>query len=224
MLSAVETKCGGMGVLGNCNGRMSWPRRGVYFFFEPCELRAGTGTGLRVVRVGTHAVSRRSKSTLWGRLSQHRGKADGAGGNHRGSVFRLLLGAALAARDPRLASATWGVGQSAAKAIRDSELKLEARVSKYIGKMPFIWLECDDEPSPESQRMHIERNAIALLSQATMPTPLDPPSQNWLGTHSPNEHVRRSGLWNSRHVLEGYDSGFLDSLEGLVVSQQAKAE
>ncbi len=90
--------------------------------------------------------------------------------------------------------------------------------------MPFIWLECDDDPSPDSQRMHIECNSIALLSLATMPTPLDPPSPNWLGTHSPNEHVRRSGLWNSRHVLESYDPSFLNSLDRLVVSQHAEAE
>jgi hypothetical protein len=35
---------------------MSWPRRGVYFFFENGEMRSETGTGPRVVRVGTHAM------------------------------------------------------------------------------------------------------------------------------------------------------------------------
>ena len=58
--------------LRDCEGRMDWPRRGVYFFFEPGENRSDSGSGLRIVRVGTHGVSSGSKSTLWQRLSQHR--------------------------------------------------------------------------------------------------------------------------------------------------------
>ena len=74
---------------------MDWPRRGVYFFFEPGESRSLSGTGSRIVRLGTHALANGSRSTLWQRLSQHRGNAKGDGGNHRGSIFRLLVGVAL---------------------------------------------------------------------------------------------------------------------------------
>ena len=35
---------------------MKWPARGVYFFREAGESRSDTGEGLRVVRVGTHAL------------------------------------------------------------------------------------------------------------------------------------------------------------------------
>lgn len=38
-----------------CDGKMDWPRRGVYFFFESGETRAGSDR-LRVVRVGTHGL------------------------------------------------------------------------------------------------------------------------------------------------------------------------
>ena len=58
--------------LADCHGRMDWPNRGVYFFFEPGEIRSDSGTGLRVVRVGTHALIEGSRTTLWNRLSQHR--------------------------------------------------------------------------------------------------------------------------------------------------------
>ncbi len=34
-----------------------------------------------------------------------------------------------------------------------------------------------------------------------------------LSIDSDRERVRRSGLWNSRHVDESYDSSFLDVLE-----------
>ena len=78
---------------------MSWPRRGVYFFFENGEPRSGTGAGPRVVRVGAHGLKNGARSTLWGRLSQHRGSSRSGLGNHRGSIFRLLVGVALANRN-----------------------------------------------------------------------------------------------------------------------------
>ncbi len=73
---------------------MDWPQRGVYFFRETGETRTDTGEGQRIVRVGTHALKSGARSTLWGRLSQHRGNASGGGGNHRGSIFRKIVGAA----------------------------------------------------------------------------------------------------------------------------------
>jgi hypothetical protein len=193
---------------------MPWPNRGVYFFFEPGEWRTQSGDGWRVVRVGTHAVSIGSKSSLWGRLSQHRGSVNG-GGNHRGSVFRLLVGAAIAERDRELWLPTWGKGQSASKQIRETEICLEHEVSRYIGSLPFLWVEIDDVPSSGSARAYIERNAIALLSNALAPSYaiVDPCSSGWLGLWCPSENIRRSGLWNSRCVMDQYDAKFLDLLE-----------
>ena len=98
LLDAIAQRCGGPRTLADCHGRMGWPRRGVYFFFETGEHRENCSSP-RVVRVGTHGL-RPSSSTLWGRLSQHRGSAGGGfpgGGNHRGSIFRLHVGEALLA-------------------------------------------------------------------------------------------------------------------------------
>ena len=78
---------------------MDWPPRGVYFFHESGEARSGTGGGPRVVRVGTHGLKSGSGSTLWDRLSQHRGSSRSGRGNHRGSIFRLIVGIALAKRN-----------------------------------------------------------------------------------------------------------------------------
>lgn len=75
--------------LRDCHGSDGWPQHGVYFFFEPGEVRADGSD--RVVRVGTHALTATSQATLWGRLRQHRGHLAGlhpGGGNHRASVFR----------------------------------------------------------------------------------------------------------------------------------------
>src|SRR5690242_13971991 len=92
ILGTLEKKVGGKRTLAECDGRMPWPRRGVYFFFEPGEVRSDSGGGPRVVRVGTHALANGSTTTLWRRLSQHRGSKRSGGGNHRGSIFRLLVG------------------------------------------------------------------------------------------------------------------------------------
>jgi predicted transcriptional regulator len=188
--------------------------RGVYFFREPGEYRSDTGEGPRVVRVGTHALKAGSRTTLWTRLSQHKGQANTGGGNHRGSIFRQIVGAALIKRDS-VEFRTWGEGYSASREVREAEFPLERQVSVVIGNMTCLWLLVEDAAGPESLRGYIERNAIALLSNYNEP-PLDPPSKNWLGHFSDRERVRRSGLWNQNHVDEACDPAFLDVFDQMV--------
>jgi hypothetical protein len=213
-LDALEKKLGGARSLTNCSGSMHWPARGVYFFREVGEMRSDTGRGPRIVRVGTHALKAGGGTKLWGRLSTHRGGLRSGGGNHRGSIFRLLVGTALISRDARLLP-TWGEGDSADRAIRSAELELEQAVSQIIRQMPFLWLAIEDEPGPSSMRGRIEKNSIALLSNFNRP-PLDPASANWLGYHCNRDRVKASGLWNQNHVDEEYDPSFLDELDELV--------
>ena len=194
---------------------MQWPAQGVYFFFEAGESLTHSGNGLRVVRVGSHAVSSGSRTTLWKRLSQHRGVARTGGGSHRGSVFRLLVGTALMGRDPACRVKTWGVRAPDTKGFRAAELALERRVSRVIGEMPLLWLRVDGPAGSTSRRGYIERNAIALLSNHDR-EPLDPPSDGWLDLDCPKGKVQRSGLWNQRHVEEAHDRAFLPAFERLV--------
>jgi hypothetical protein len=126
---------------------MTWPARGVYFFREAGQNRSDTGGGPRAVRVGTHALKAGGSTTLWGRLSTHRGQVRSGGGNHRGSIFRLIVGTALIACDGHKFP-TWGDGRSAAKDIKVAEIELERVVSEVIPPMPFVWLSVDDEPGP----------------------------------------------------------------------------
>jgi len=216
-LAEFEERVGGFRTLASCHGKMNWPQRGVYFFFEEGEARSDSGSGLRAVRVGTHALKTGSYTTLWKRLKNHKG-AKNSVGNHRGSIFRLLIGAALMKRERKLYVPSWGQGGSAPKGVRKRERALEREVSAYIGKMPFLWLEVDDKPSPESLRGYIERNAIALLSNWGNPASeaVDPASSKWLGRYSDREKVCKSGLWNSVHVDKDCDSAFLDELATLV--------
>jgi hypothetical protein len=214
-LHRLEEYVGGRRLLSQCNGRLPWPKIGVYFVFESSEPRSvGDGT-TRVVRVGTHALTRGSGTTLWQRLSQHRGTRSPMGGNHRGSIFRLLVGEALQVRDPGLTCRTWGSGRAAQRSVRENERRVEIAVSEHIGGMTGLWLAIEDAPGPGSMRGYVERNTIALLSNFDR-SPIDPPSPDWLGRLCPRERVQRSGLWNSNHVDEGYEPAFLDTFERLV--------
>ncbi len=209
----------GTRLLRDCHGSMGWPKRGVYFFFEPGEKRPNGAN--RIVRVGTHAVSARSKTTLWKRLAQHRGTAMTGGGNHRGSIFRLHVGSALIRRGDCVESpeAAWANGSNAPKEVKEAEHPIEIAVSTYIGAMPFLWIDADDEPGKSSVRSFIERNSVALLSRSSAAgATADPPSASWLGASCLNSNVCRSGLWNVQYTEGTYDPLFLDTLEELANS------
>lgn len=225
LLRRLQMRIGGAPTLADCHGRLNWPTHGVYFFFEAGELRSRSGKGLRVVRVGTHALRSGSRRTLWNRLSEHRGPASTLGGDHRASVFRELLGLALVCQRNTLLPKSWGVGKSRGEAarrldmsrvaIKAVEANLEACVSKHIRNMPFVVLRVGDPPGPNSVRGFIERNAIALLSGWLEPA-IDLPSWDWLGRHSDRERVRRSGLWNNEHVDGACNLSFLDIMEEMI--------
>ena len=189
LLARLEQAVGGTRTLADCHGRLGWPARGVYFFFEPGEVRRDGSP--RVTRVGTHALTATSKATLWGRLAQHRGRADG-GGNHRGSIFRRHVGAALLARDgdpSGTAAATWGSGSSASREVVLAERAHETVVSAYLRSLPFLWLAVDDPPGREKPpgdhrtRLHrpaqpagqsSRRCALARLARLPCPRHRDP--------------------------------------------------
>lgn len=212
LIDELDSRIGGAPQLRACTGKMPWPERGVYFFFEPDEYRPDGSGKLRVVRVGTHAVSRASRTRLWDRLRTHRGALNG-NGNHRGSIFRLHVGNALLNRDGQTLE-TWGRGSNAPKEVRENEQKHERLVSEFIGRCRVLWLPVPDEPGADSDRAFIERNAIGLLSGAGRS--LMPPAEDWLGNHSSARAVRKSGLWNIAHVGAHYDPDFLRRMEEYV--------
>ena len=156
LMERLRTANSGGRSLSSCKKKTGWPDRGVYFFFDSGEVL--DDGRLRVVRVGTHAITENSSTTLWNRLSQHRGATSritgASNGNHRGSVFRRHVGDALIAYDRKYESisATWGVGSTATPEIRDLEEPLENAVSTYIGNLSVLWLDVSDPPSPVSDR------------------------------------------------------------------------
>lgn len=214
LFARLEERVGGMQRLRDCTGYMDWPKRGVYFFFADEETRDSPPYP-RLTRVGTHAVSTGSGTSLWDRLRTHRGVKRGTyegGGNHRGSVFRKRVGEAMIERyQLHETYSHWDEGTSAGRERRLDELELEQRVSDYIRDLPFLWLKVNDEPGPESDRAYLERNTIALVSNFRNDL-IDRRDGDWLGHASPSDEIRKSGLWNVNHVEEEYDPVFLDRL------------
>ena len=178
----------------------------MYFFTEEKEYRKTNPFEKRIVRVGTHAVSRGSKSTLWNRLRTHRGGID-MSGNHRGSIFRLHIGNSIINKE-NLSFPTWGIGQTATIEVKANEKILEQKVSEVIGNMKILWISVNDTPGKESDRSYIEKNTIGLLS--TVRRKIDTASKNWLGNYNPNFYLRESSLWNVDYVENDYDPRFLE--------------
>lgn len=210
--------------LKNCTGYMNWSDRGVYFFLEPGETSESTDQ-LRVNRVGTHAVSEGSSTSLWDRLKQHYGTGRGSsnhphGGAHRASVYQKRVGEAIIEKydlhdDYPDWDKRWSSIDRERSEVRDEEYILERRVSTYIREQPFLWVNIDDEPSPYCDRAYLDQNAIALLSNFDE-QPIDSRADGWLGRYNQSREIRESGLWNVNHVDERYDVDFLNLLEDAV--------
>jgi hypothetical protein len=196
---------------------MEWPQQGVYFFFEPGELR-DNGKQMRVVRVGVSKYSESPQSPLWDRLREHRGTISGkfsGGGNHRISNFRYHVGSALINRD-NIVCPSWEKLDASNTPIRKKEHTIEKKASDIISNMPFLWISTDRSSHPDQLNSFIKRNAIALLSNYHKQNVLDSPSLTWLGRYSLHEAIRLSGLWNHRSVDVKYNPRFLNSLDKLV--------
>lgn len=192
------------------------PKAGLYFFFEIGEVRPNGRP--RVVRIGTHALTPSSGTSLWGRLRQHRGQMSGAkpgGGNHRGSVFRRHVGTALLnqRQDTTALLASWMASRPHPDQVQ-AERALELEVSRVIRAMPFLWLSVPTRPDGSSDRGLLERNAIALLS--TRAGCGETASPTWLGRHAGAPKVSGSSLWNVNHVDDALEPSVLELLRSYV--------
>ena len=187
-ISKLAKSTGGIRSFNECNGRMYWPRRGVYFIVDFNENHLVSNDFPRIVRVGTHALSEGVKSTLWQRLKNHKGTKNG-GGDHRNSIFR------------------WHVD----KDVRERERYIEQLVSAYIGQLGVVVLKVDDLPAATSNRAFIEKNAIALISSINSSFSFS--TVDWLGNYSSKDEIIDSCLWNVDYTDSGYDDTFIKTFE-----------
>lgn len=156
---------------------------GIYIVFEKGEQYHGME---RIVRVGTHTSSDRLKT----RLLDHFVKE-----NHDGSIFRKNIGKAIlnAHCDPYLADWTTDTSKPENRAHMDEEknANTERRVSKFLREnFTFTVFQVTDK----DERLRMEEAIIAALNAEPEYTP----SPKWSGRYSPEQEIRKSGLWLKR--------------------------
>lgn len=165
-------------------GEAQIPKNGLYILFEKGERAHG---GARIVRVGTHTGA----GQLPSRLKQHFVVE-----NKDRSIFRKNIGRALLSRDkdpfladweldltPRAARERYGARIDLAK-----QKRIERRVSDYIqDAFSFAVVQIDEK----KERLRLESRIISTVSLCDACKP----SRNWLGSSSPKEKIRESGLW-----------------------------
>ena len=169
LLGVVESKTGDRCKFKDIGSKTDWPSHGVFFLFEPEEFRAPNAITSRITYVGTHAISKNSKSTLLGRLKQIRGIYEPKYGNHRGAVLRKYIGQALINKHQDCEIETWGKEKIPNQIQRAKELPLEKQVSEYISEMSILAIPIIDKPEKTSARATIKKNAVALLSEYNNP-------------------------------------------------------
>ena len=160
------------------------PQNGIYILFEKGELAHG---GDRVVRVGTHT----GKDQLRSRLKQHFITE-----NKDRSIFRKNIGRALLHEqgDSFLEQWNWDLTTRESKdrllplLDTDKQKQIEKEVTSYIqGHFSFSVF---DIPTKED-RLNLESKIISTVSLCQECKP----SEGWLGSSSPVQKIRESGLW-----------------------------
>lgn len=171
--------------------KQSIPLNGIYVLFELGETAHG---GDRIVRVGTHTGNRQLPS----RLRQHF-----LNENKDRSIFRKNIGRCLLSRDNDPFLEHWEIDltTSAAKAkyqhlIDADKLNMvESRVSEYIRqRFAFAVFPVEDK----GDRLRLESRMISTVSLCEECSPSD----GWLGSFSPKEKIRESGLWQVNELYK----------------------
>lgn len=220
LLDRLAYAMGGRRRLGDCTGYQDWPERGLVFLFAGDETRMWTDQP-RLVHVEAHPAPD-GNGRLWERLRAHRGSTSGryaGGGNHRDSALRRRVGEAIAVRDDLLDDyPDWGAWRSESRPIREAEHDLECAVSDYLRDLRVLTVPVPDSSvGPQRDlRAWLAACTAALVSNVGR-APIDPRG-DWLGSHSPRDEVRASGLWTAEWVEHDYDPTFLDRLDEVVAA------
>lgn len=184
------------------------PTDGIYFWYEGGEVRQGRTQ--RITRIGTHRESHRLRERITLHCNADRDR----------SVFRRHVGGALMNRDgePESEIQEWYKARRSPVFDHARFRQYEHRVNREIERGTYRVLKVNDS----ADRLELEEKLIALLSHCEHCHP----SNTWLGNWAYRSRIRRSGLWNVRHVFSenGLQAGDLARLEQLVLGTLAASE
>ena len=157
---------------------------GIYILFEKGEFAHSTN---RIVRIGAHTGNNQLRSRLFQHFLNE---------NKDRSIFRKNIDRALLNKykDPLLQQWELDLTTKNAKEKHSDSVdfikqkEIEKRVTKYIqDNFSFVVFQIDNK----EKRLGIESKIISTVSLCEECKP----SENWLGSFSPKEKIRKSGLW-----------------------------
>lgn len=165
------------------------PANGLYIHFEKGEPAHGTN---RIVQIGTHTGPDR----LGLRLQEHFIKE-----NKDRSIFRKNIGRCFLNKDQDSFLEQWNWSLTSRKNREkyahlvdfDKQERIERKVTKYIqDNFNFVVIRIDSM----NKRRLFKSRIISTVSWCTDCSP----SRKWLGQFSPEEKIRKSGLWQVHHL------------------------
>lgn len=187
----MSKKCGELHNLFNSVNKLTFPfddreipLNGIYILFEKNEEGHSHP---RIVRIGTHT----GKDQLRSRLKQHF-----INENKDRSIFRKNIGRALLNKQKDDYLKIWELDLTTREAKEkfgkliniEKQKDIENHVTKRLqNNFSFIVFHIDDQ----QERLKFESKIISTISLCE----ICGPSENWLGSHSPKEKIRNSGLW-----------------------------
>jgi len=159
------------------------PKNGIYVLFEDGETAHGAK---RIVRVGTHTGDDHLRLRLRQNFMQDSKDRSG---------FRKMIGSAILQRDSDLFVKQWELELTTSEVKEGSQkvdlkrlAEVEKRVTEYIQKHFQLSV---IEVKEKTERLELESKIISTISRCDECKP----SAGWLGSHSPREKIRESGLW-----------------------------
>jgi hypothetical protein len=182
------------------------PSNGIYFFYEEGEQWSHGGNKPRIVRVGTHKDGNfRSRIAEHFLLNEAKMNFDASKSPpHDRSIFRKNIGRVLLNKDNDPYLKVWNIDftskaeRSSFSNLRDidKEKKIERGITSIIRKQFFFcWVSIDSQEMRMGAK-GLERALIGTLASCTECKP----SLGWLGIHSPEKRIRKSGLWLVQHL------------------------
>lgn len=160
------------------------PQNGIYVMYEKGEKGHDAE---RIVRIGTDT----GENQLRSRILQHF-----INENKNRSIFRKNIGRALLNKENSSYLAIWNYDPTSKakkeqyKAVidKDFESKIEKQISKYMQQNFYFKL---IEVNGKEKRLRLEEKLIGTVSSCKK----HKPSKQWLGSYSPVEKIKESGLW-----------------------------
>ena len=182
------------------------PNNAIYFLYEKGEVWGHGGAVPRIVRIGTHKDGNfKSRIAEHYLLDESKMNFDrNRPAPHERSIFRKNIGRALlnSRKDPYLQ--VWEIDFTS-KACREksghlrdvqTEKRIEEEVTQLIReKFSFRFIEIENQ-SQRMGRHGLESRLIGTVAGCRRCWP----SGGWLGSHSPKQQIRESGLRLVHHL------------------------